>query len=91
MKLFDHASHSSDSTERATFCFLFTLQELLHYSESCIVCLRFSIIDVNVRFNLPHTVGVKSMSPFDIKLLFGNLHNITALHHNTNIFSIEIK
>ena len=37
------------------------------------------------------TVGVKSMSPFDIKLLFGNLHNITALHHNTNIFSIEIK
>ena len=38
-----------------------------------------------------HTVGVKSMSPVDIKLLFGNLHNITALHHNTNIFSIQIK
>ena len=37
------------------------------------------------------TVGVKRMSPVDIKLLFGNLHNITALHHNTNIFSIEIK
>ena len=37
------------------------------------------------------TVGVKRMRPVDIKLLFGNLHNITALHHNTNIFSIEIK
>ena len=47
-----------------------------------------------VRLRLPWmrscTVGVKSMSPVDIKLLFGNLH-ITALHHNTNIFSIEIK
>ena len=31
------------------------------------------------------------MSPVDTKLLFGNLHNITALHHNTNIFSIEVK
>ena len=33
-----------------------------------------------------HTVGAKSMSPDDIKLLLGNLCNITALHHNTNIF-----
>ena len=40
---------------------------------------------------LLHTVGFKRMSPVDIKLLFGNLHNITALHHNTNIFSTEIK
>ena len=41
----------------------------------------------------PHTytVGAKSMSPVDIKLLLGNLYNFTALHHNTNIFSIKIK
>ena len=38
-----------------------------------------------------YTVGAKSMSPDDIKLLLGNLCNITALHHNTNIFCIEIK
>ena len=39
----------------------------------------------------PHTVGVKSMSPADIELLFVILYNITALHHNTNLFSLEIK
>ena len=26
------------------------------------------------------------MSPVDIELLFAILYNITALHHNTNIF-----
>ena len=31
------------------------------------------------------------MSPVDIELLFVILYNITALDHNTNIFSIEIK
>ena len=34
-----------------------------------------------------YTVGVKSMSPADIELLFVILYNITALHHNTNLFS----
>ena len=29
-------------------------------------------------------------SPVDIELLFPILYNITALHHNTNIFSIKI-
>ena len=38
----------------------------------------------------PGTVGVKSMSPVDIELLFVILYNITALHHNTNLFSLEI-
>ena len=38
-----------------------------------------------------YTVGVKSMSPADIELLFVILYNITALHHNTNLFSLEIK
>ena len=34
-----------------------------------------------------YTVGVKSMSPVDIKLLFVMLCNyITTLHHNINIF-----
>ena len=42
-------------------------------------------------YKLAITVGAKSMSPVDIKLLLGSLYNITALHHNTNIFSIEIK
>ena len=37
------------------------------------------------------TVGVKSMSPLDIELLFAILYNITALDPNTNIFSIKIK
>ena len=32
------------------------------------------------------TVGVKSMSPVDIKLLFIILYNIIALYHNTNVF-----
>ena len=36
-----------------------------------------------------YTVGVKSMSPVDIELLFAILYNITALNHNTNIFSIK--
>ena len=36
------------------------------------------------------TVGVKSMSLLDIELLFAILYNITALDHNTNIFSIKI-
>ena len=40
---------------------------------------------------LLYTVGVKSMSPADIELLFVILYNITALHHNTNLFSLEIK
>ena len=34
-----------------------------------------------------HTVGAKSMSLVDVKLLLGNF---TALHHNTKIFSIKI-
>ena len=38
-----------------------------------------------------HTVGIKSMSPVDIELLFDILYNITTLHHNTNVFSTEIK
>ena len=37
-----------------------------------------------------HMVGVKSMSPVDFELLFVNLYNITALHHNANVVSIEI-
>ena len=38
-----------------------------------------------------HTVCVKSMSPVDIELfsLFVILYNITALHHNTNIFLLK--
>ena len=35
---------------------------------------------------LPHTVGVKRMSPVDTELLFIILYNIIALHRNTNIF-----
>ena len=31
------------------------------------------------------------MSPLDIELLFAILYHITALDHNTNIFSIKIK
>ena len=38
-----------------------------------------------------YTVGVKSMSPVDIGLLFVILYIITTLDHNTNIFSVEIK
>ena len=38
------------------------------------------------RKNIIYTVGVKSMSPVDIELLFVILYNITALHHNTNLF-----
>ena len=43
-----------------------------------------SLLGLMVQYQ--HTVGAKSMSPDDIKLLLGNLCNITALHHNTNIF-----
>ena len=44
-----------------------------------------------LKYKLQYTVGVKSMSPADIELLFVILYNITALHHNTNLFSVEIK
>ena len=36
-------------------------------------------------------VDVKSMSLVNIELLFIILYNTTALHHNTNVFSMEIK
>ena len=37
---------------------------------------------------LSHTaVGAKSKSILDIEAFFVILHNLTALHHNTNIFS----
>ena len=38
-----------------------------------------------------YSIGAKSMSPVDIELLFVILYNIIVLHHNTNIFSIEIQ
>ena len=38
-----------------------------------------------------YTVGVRSMNPLDNELSFATLYNITALDHNTNIFSIKIK
>ena len=42
-------------------------------------------------YTVSHTVGVKSMSPVDIELLFITLYSLTALHHDTNISSFEIK
>ena len=38
----------------------------------------------------PYTVGAKNVRPY-IELLFVILCNITSLHHNTNIISIDIK
>ena len=38
-----------------------------------------------------YTVGVKSISPVDIELLFVILYNITALHHNKKVCSVGIK
>ena len=47
--------------------------------------------DYDIIMSFLYTVGVKSMSPVGIGLLFVILYNIPALHHNTNGFSIEIK
>ena len=60
-------------------------------SHSMVFIFQFSTVSGSHGCFSKNTVSVKSMSPVDIKLLFGNLHNITALDHNTNIFSIEIK
>ena len=44
-------------------------------------------------YTLLYTVRVKSTSPVDIywNAIFVILYNIIALHHNANVFSIEIK
>ena len=44
-------------------------------------------------YTLLYTVRVKNTSPVDIywNAIFVILYNIIALHHNANVFSIEIK
>ena len=54
-----------------------------------LTCFLFSENEKMLLLLLWHicTVGVKSMSPVDIELLlFVILYNITALHHNRNLF-----